>query len=126
MWRVKAQIVEYKLEEDSAIHLILYWGGYEYTWKIAVALVIGLIIFGIGTQVARTDVMPMLRPAAWIGPWILGSVIIGALGRYGAGSHSWLPEWIDLLVNRVGTSCEYYRLSIDTCFELVGLIRRYH
>ena len=44
-------------------NLILYWGGYEYTWKIAVALVVGLVIFGIGTQLAGTDVMPMLRPA---------------------------------------------------------------
>ena len=79
-------------------NLILYWGGYEYTWKIAVALVVGLVIFGIGTQLVRTDVMPMLRPAMWIGPWIVGQVIIGALGRYGTGSHSWLPEWIDLLV----------------------------
>jgi amino acid transporter len=79
-------------------NLILYWGGFEYTWKIAVALVVGLVIFGIGTQVAQTDVMAMLRPAAWIGPWILGSVIIGALGRYGTGSHSWLPEWVDLAV----------------------------
>jgi hypothetical protein len=26
-WRVKAQIVQYKLEEDSDIHLILFWGG---------------------------------------------------------------------------------------------------
>jgi len=79
-------------------NLILYWGGFEFTWKIALALVVGLIIFGIGTQVARTDVMAMLRPAVWIGPWILGSVVIGALGRYGTGSHSWLPEWVDLAV----------------------------
>ena len=79
-------------------NLILYWGGFEFTWKIALALVVGLIIFGIGTQVAQTDVMAMLRRAAWIGPWILGSVIIGALGRYGTGSHSWLPEWVDLAV----------------------------
>ena len=40
----------------------------------------------------------MLRPAAWIGPVIVGSVIIGAIGRYGVGSHSWLPEWVDLAV----------------------------
>jgi len=79
-------------------NLILYWGGFEFTWKIALALVVGLIIFGLGTQVARTDVMAMLRPAVWIGPWILGSVVIGALGRYGTGSHSWLPEWVDLAV----------------------------
>lgn len=79
-------------------NLILYWGGYNYTWKIACALLVGLVLFGFGTAKARTDVNSMLKSAMWIGPWILGSVIIGALGRYGEGSHSFLPEWIDLLV----------------------------
>jgi hypothetical protein len=50
----------------------------------------------------------MLRPASWIGPWIIGSVIIGALGRYGDGSHSWLPEWIDLLVVIVFSLAIFY------------------
>ena len=58
----------------------------------------GLILFGIGASRAGSDTMSMLRSAVWIGPWILGMVIIGVAGRYGAGSHSWLPEWIDLLV----------------------------
>ena len=89
-------------------NLILYWGGFEYTWKIAVALVVGLVIFGIGTQVAQTDVMAMLRPAMWIGPWIAGAVIIGALGRYGEGSHSWLPEWVDLVVVIVFSLAIFY------------------
>jgi amino acid transporter len=89
-------------------NLILYWGGFEYTWKIAVALALGLLIFGVGTQLAQTDVMSMLRPAAWIGPWIVGSVVIGALGRYGAGSHSWLPDWIDLLVVIVFSLAIFY------------------
>jgi amino acid transporter len=79
-------------------NLILYWGGYDYTWKLACALVVGLILFGIGASRAGTDTMSMLRSAFWIGPWILGMVIIGVAGRYGVGSHSWLPEWIDLLV----------------------------
>jgi hypothetical protein len=26
-WRVKAQIVQFKLEDDSDIHLVLYWAG---------------------------------------------------------------------------------------------------
>jgi amino acid transporter len=78
-------------------NLILYWGGFEYTWKITVALVVGLLLFGIGSSVAGTNALGMLRSAAWIGPWIIGSVIIGALGRYGEGSHSVLGEWWDLL-----------------------------
>jgi amino acid transporter len=79
-------------------NLILYWGGYDYTWKLACALVVGLIIFAIGASRAGSDTLSMLRSAVWIGPWILGMVIIGMAGRYGVGSHSWLPEWIDLLV----------------------------
>jgi hypothetical protein len=33
------------------------------------------------------------------------------------------PDVEALLVNRVGTKCEYYLVPIDVCFELVGLIR---
>jgi amino acid transporter len=79
-------------------NLIIYWGGYNYTWQLACALLVGVLIFGIGSAAARTDAMGMLRSAIWIGPWILGDVIIGALGRYGTGSHNVLPEWVDLLV----------------------------
>ncbi len=89
-------------------NLILYWGGYNYTWKLACALVVGLVLFGIGVQRAGTDAMAMLRSAWWIAPWIGGSVIIGALGRYGDGSHSWLPNWIDLLVVSVFSLAIYY------------------
>ncbi len=79
-------------------NLILYWGGFDYTWKLAVALIVGLILFSIGAARAGTDTASMLRSAFWIGPWILGMVLIGLAGRYGDGSKSWLPEWIDLLV----------------------------
>ena len=79
-------------------NLIIYWGGYDYTWKIACALVLGLLLFGIGSSIAKTDAFGMVRSAIWIGPWILGSVIIGALGRYGVGNHNVLPDWVDLLV----------------------------
>jgi amino acid transporter len=81
-----------------AANLILYWGGYDFTWKLACALVLGLAIFQVGASRAGTGSMSSLRGAAWVGPWILGSVVIGALGRYGQGSRSVLPAWIDLLV----------------------------
>ncbi len=79
-------------------NLILYWGGFEYTWKLAVALAVGLLLFGIGSSVAGTDARSMIRPAMWIGPWILGFVVLGVIGRYGNGAHSWLPNWVDLVV----------------------------
>jgi amino acid transporter len=77
-------------------NLILYWGTYEVTWKLAAALIVGLIFFGIGAARAGSDTTSMLRSAGWIGPWILGMVIIGALGRY--GGHEVIPDWIDLVV----------------------------
>jgi len=82
----------------AAANLILYWGGYDFTWKIVCAMVVGLALFAIGSSRAGTGSMESLRSAVWIGPWLLGSVVIGALGRYGDGSHSVLPSWIDLLV----------------------------
>jgi amino acid transporter len=77
-------------------NLILYWGTYEYTWKLAVALLVGLLLFAIGAQRAGTNVLAMLRSSVWIGPWILGMVILGAIGRY--GGHNVLPNWWDLVI----------------------------
>ncbi|HEY6798028.1 MAG TPA: APC family permease [Kineosporiaceae bacterium] len=81
----------------AAANLILYWGGYDNTWKLACALIVGLVLFSIGGLIAGTGTFEMVRHAAWIGPWILGAVVIGAFGRYGGG-RGLLPEWIDLLV----------------------------
>jgi amino acid transporter len=89
-------------------NLILYWGGYNYTWKLACALLLGLVLFAIGSTRAGTDALGMVRSAIWIGPWILGSVVIGALGRYGDGSHSVLPNWIDMLVVIVFSLAIFY------------------
>jgi amino acid transporter len=94
-------------------NLILYWGGYEYTWKIAVALVIGLLIFAIGSSIKNTGATSTLMPALWIGPWVIGSVLIGLAGRYGTGSKSWLPEWVDLLVV-VGFSLVIFYWAVNT------------
>ncbi len=89
-------------------NLIIYWGGYDYTWKLACALVVGLVLFGIGSSIAGTDAFGMIRSAFWIGPWILGTVIIGALGRYGVGKHDVLGEWWDLLVVIVFSLAIFY------------------
>jgi amino acid transporter len=78
-------------------NLVIYWGGFEYTWKLDVAILFGLLLFGIGAMVKGTDAVQMLRPASWIGPWLIGLTILGALGRYGTGSHNVLGEWWDLV-----------------------------
>jgi len=83
--------------------LLLYWGGFQTMWKIDCAIIVGLILFGIGVSVARTDAIPMLRSALWLGPWLFGMTIIAEIGRYtseknGVSAHTHLSNWWDLVV----------------------------
>jgi amino acid transporter len=82
-------------------NLIIYWGGYDYTWKIALALLVGLVLFLVGAAVVKTHILADIKHAWWMVPWIAGTVVIGILGRYGAdgdGHQSLLPDWVDVIV----------------------------
>ena len=59
-------------------------------------------------QVKHTNLLGMVKHAAWIGPWILGSVIIGALGQYGEGARLVIPGWWDLVTVAVFSLVIYY------------------
>src|ERR1051325_4894107 len=80
-----------------AANLIIYWGGFAVTWKLVIAIAVGLALFAFGASRRRTAAAATLRNAIWIAPWLVGHVVIGWLGRYGGGSE-WLPAWIDILV----------------------------
>jgi amino acid transporter len=77
--------------------LIMYWGGFDTTWKLAVAMLVGLMLFFIGAVRGRTGAERTMKNAIWVGPWLGGMVVIGAIGRYGGGSNL-LPDWIDIAV----------------------------
>ncbi len=77
-------------------NLILYWGGFETTWKLALAMLLGLVLFAIGAKRAGTDAMKKYRNAIWVGPWLAGHVVLGFIGRYGTGAKNILPNWVDL------------------------------
>jgi amino acid transporter len=79
-------------------NLIIYWGGFETTWKLACAMVVGLALFAVGAWRSSTSAQHTVRNALWIGPWLGGQVLIGALGRYGAGARNILPNWADIAV----------------------------
>jgi amino acid transporter len=83
-----------------AANLVIYWGGFEATWKLLTGIFVGRVIFEIALRrsenLQRTDID--WRAASWIWPWLIGMTILGLIGRYGKGSESVLPEWIDLLV----------------------------
>jgi amino acid transporter len=82
-------------------NLIIYWSGFEANWKICATLLLGLAVFFATRYIAVPAAeRPALRPRAamWVWPWLGGILIIGYLGRYGAGATGLLPDWWDLAV----------------------------
>src|SRR2546423_4144549 len=63
-------------------NLIIYWGGFGTTWKLACAIVIGLALFAVGAWSSRTAAGHTVRNAVWILPWLGGQVLIGWLRRH--------------------------------------------
>jgi amino acid transporter len=77
-------------------NLIIYWGGFDSTWKLVGAMAAGLALFGIGAWWTGSR-QQTVRNSLWVWPWLAGHLIIGALGRYGGGRNI-LPDWIDIAV----------------------------
>ncbi|HEX7841333.1 MAG TPA: APC family permease [Kofleriaceae bacterium] len=75
-------------------NLIIYWGGFNTTWKLVGAMVVGLGLFSFGAWRKRTSARATLRNAIWMAPWLGGHVVIGALGRY--DGYEVLPDWLDI------------------------------
>ena len=97
-------------------NLIIYWGGFQTTWKLVVAMLVGFAWFAIGAMRHRTRAFDFTRNAMWIAPWLGGQVAIGWLGRYGGGSRNLLPDWIDVGVVIVFSLAIYYwalRLALN-------------
>jgi amino acid transporter len=80
-----------------AANLIIYWGGFDTTWKLGCAMLVGLVLFGVGAWRVGSHAIRTIRHSIWIGPWLGGQVLIGAIGRYGGGRNI-LPNWVDILV----------------------------
>jgi amino acid transporter len=94
----------------ASANLIIYWGGFGTTWKLAIAMAVGLGLFAIGADVKRTRAFSTLRNALWIAPWLGGHVVLGALGRY--GGHNIMPAWVDIGVV-IAFALAIFYLSID-------------
>jgi amino acid transporter len=99
-------------------NLIIYWGGFETTWKLALAMLLGLVLFAIGAMRARTGAQRTIRNAFWVAPWLGGHVLLGAVGRYGPGARNLLPGWVDLAVVIVfALAIFYWAVSVTVTKE---------
>jgi amino acid transporter len=79
-------------------NLVIYWGGFDTTWKLVSAIAVGLALFTVGAWRGKTGAQRTIRNALWIVPWLGGQVLIGFFGRYGNGAKGLLPDWIDIAV----------------------------
>ena len=77
-------------------NLIIYWGGFDTTWKLVCAIGAGLVLFAVGARLRGTRAQRTIRSAFWIAPWLAGQVLLGWLGRYGIGATNILPNWFDI------------------------------
>jgi hypothetical protein len=92
-------------------NLIIYFAGFETTWKLMIAMVAGVALFAIGAARTKTGAMQKSwRNAIWIAPWFAGHVVIGALGRYGGG-YDVIPDFADLGVV-IGFSLVIYYFAL--------------
>jgi amino acid transporter len=93
-----------------AANLIIYWGGFDTTWKLACAMLLGVALFALGAWRSRTSARRSIRSALWMAPWFVGQVAMGALGRYGGG-YEILPPWVDILV-MIGFALAIFYLAL--------------
>lgn len=95
----------------AAADLIIYWSGFETTWKIMVAIVVGVVVFLLARVANRSsDKRPLdAKSVVWVPVWLLGMTVIGLLGRYGDSQNlNILPEWVDLAVVIVFSLAIFY------------------
>jgi amino acid transporter len=91
-------------------NLIIYWSGFAVTWKLAVGLLIGQIIFiiAVARKARNVDANARWKSALWIWPWLAGLIILGLLGNYGDGALKVLPEDFDALIVAAFALVVYY------------------
>ncbi|MFA6409058.1 MAG: APC family permease [Gammaproteobacteria bacterium] len=68
-------------------NLMCYWTGWETIYKLAIALVIGMVLFGFAfIRHKKTYHGAGLKAAFWIGPYLLGLVLISYFGSFGGNN----------------------------------------
>jgi amino acid transporter len=91
-------------------NLIIYWSGFETTWKLIAAMGVGFVFFALGASRKQTGAMKYARNTAWLSLWFIGHLLMGYAGNYGGGEH-WIPEWVDIALV-VGFALGIFELAL--------------
>ena len=105
--------------------LLIYWAGWNTTWKLDLALLVGLVLYGYGVALKETAGRLRLRSAMWIGPWMLGLTLISLWGNYGSdgdGHKSAIfpgTQWDIIVVAAFALVIFYWAVSLAVPSEAV-------
>jgi amino acid transporter len=64
--------------------LLIYWSGWTTVWKLDIAVLVGLVLYGYGVALKETSGQLGLRSAMWIGPWLFGLTLLSLWGNFGS------------------------------------------
>ena len=107
-------------------NLIIYWGGFDVTLKLLVAIFIGRVLFEVTLALTHPEDRPDIdwRAASWIWPWLGGCLIIGLFGQYGTwGNLKVIGDgWDAVVVAAFSLVIFYFAVSVAMAAEKVGAI----
>jgi amino acid transporter len=107
-------------------NLIIYWGGFDVTLKLLVAIFLGRVLFEVTLALTNPAERPDIdwRAASWIWPWLGGCLIIGLLGQYGTwGNLKVIGDgWDAVVVAAFSLVIFYFAVSVAMEAEKVGTI----
>ena len=106
-----------------AANLVVYWGGWDTTWKLDIGIVGGLVILAV-TQALKKDKLKLSaadwKGWTWVPVWILANLVLNYLGNFdsngyqgGLGEKMVLPSiWDLLIVGAVNLVIFYFAVSV--------------
>jgi amino acid transporter len=107
-------------------NLIVYWSGFVTNWRIGVAMLLGLVLLGIGRTRLPAASREALnwRATAWLPVWVGGMILLSALGGKYVQGRDVLPFWIDMIVVAAFSLAIFY-WAVASCLPAAEVRRNY-
>src|SRR4051794_20307395 len=103
-------------------NLVIYWSTWDVIWKVSVAMILGLVLLGIGHLVNPSELTPSLdwRGGSWVWPYFIGLAAISYLGESDFGGIGIIPyPWDTLVIAVFSIVIYYYAMSVRLTTEEV-------